>query len=145
VNIQLQIGDLLITKDGTIGKVAYLDVLPEPSTLNSGIFVLRPKRDSYDSGFLFYMLRSRLFSDFVAGLSAGSTINHLYQKDLSTLKFLVPDELSEQRAIAAILFDIDSELEALELRLGSVRAIKQGMVQELLSGRSRDRKATTAA
>lgn len=136
-NIQLQVGDVLITKDGTIGKVALVDRLPGPATLNSGVFVVRPKRNAYDSGFLACMLRSRMFDEFVASLSAGSTINHLYQKDLVTLTFSVPSDLVEQRAIATVLLDADAEIAALERRLESARAIKQGMLQELLSGRTR--------
>lgn len=136
-NIQLQVGDVLITKDGTIGKVALIEDLPGPTTLNSGVFVLRPKLGAYDSRFIFAMLRSRVFDEFVAGLSAGSTINHLYQKDLGTLSFTVPSDLAEQRAIAAVLLDADAEIDALERRLESTRAIKQGMMQELLTGRTR--------
>lgn len=134
-NIQLKAGDVLITKDGTIGKVAFVDALPGPATLNSGVFVVRPKGEAYDSGFLYHMLRSRFFDDFVAGLSAGSTINHLYQGDLVKLKLLVPPTLDEQKAIAASLFDADGEIAALVRRLEATRAIKQGMMQELLTGR----------
>lgn len=136
-NIQIQIGDVLITKDGTIGKVAFVDSLPGPATLNSGVFVVRPKADAYDSGFLYHMFRSRFFDEFVAGLSAGSTINHLYQRDLVTLEFVVPATLAEQRAVSTVIFDADIEIEALERRLEATRAIKQGMMQELLTGRTR--------
>lgn len=136
-NIQLRAGDVLITKDGTIGKIALIDRLPGPTTLNSGVFVLRPKQGAYDSALLFCMLRSRAFDEFVAGLSAGSTINHLYQKDLVTLEFRVPVRIEEQAAIAAVILDVDAELAALDRRLVSARNIKQGMMQELLTGRTR--------
>lgn len=136
-NIQLRLGDVLITKDGTIGKVALVDRLPGPTTLNSGVFVLRPKQGAYDPTFLFCMLRSRAFDEFVAGLSAGSTINHLYQKDLVTLEFQVPPRIEEQAAIAKVILDVDAELTALDRRLLSARNIKQGMMQQLLSGRTR--------
>lgn len=136
-NIQLRLGDVLITKDGTIGKVALVDRLPGPTTLNSGVFVLRPKQGAYDPTFLFCMLRSRAFEEFVAGLSAGSTINHLYQKDLVTLEFQVPPRIEEQTAIAKVILDVDAELTALDRRLLSARNIKQGMMQQLLSGRTR--------
>lgn len=83
------------------------------------------------------MLRSRAFEHFVAGLSAGSTINHLYQRDLATLVLEVPPTLDEQRKIATVLSDVDAEIAVLERRLGSARAIKMGMMQELLTGRTR--------
>lgn len=136
-NIQLRDGDVLITKDGTIGKVALVDELPSPSTLNSGVFVVRPRRATYDSRFLYCMLRSRAFDEFVTGLSAGSTINHLYQKDLVKLEFRVPSELSEQREIADVLLDADADISALSRRLESARSVKEGMMQELLTGRTR--------
>lgn len=137
LNIKVQVGDVLLTKDGTIGKVAFVHSVPGPATLNSGVFVVRPKKGAYDSGFLFHMMRSRIFADFVAGLSAGSTINHLYQRDLVTLEFRVPEELDEQRAIAELLFDADEAIDALERRLAKARAVKHGMMQELLTGQTR--------
>ncbi len=136
-NIQLRPGDVLITKDGTIGKVAYVESLPGPATLNSGVFLVRPKSGTYDSGFLFHMLRSRYFDDFVAGLSAGSTSNHLYQRDLVKLELTVPTSRAEQRAIANALFDADADVESLERRLEVTHAIKRGMMQELFTGRTR--------
>jgi len=137
LNIQLSPGDVLLSKDGTIGKVAYVAELPGPATLNSGVFVIRPKPAAYVARFLFYVLRSRIFDQFVAGLSAGSTINHLYQRDLVTLSVPAPVELGEQHAIATVLGDADAELDALRARLDKARAVKQGMMQELLTGRTR--------
>jgi len=136
-SIQLTPDDVLLTKDGTIGKVAFVDDLPGPATLNSGVFVIRPRQAAYHPRFLYQLLRSRVFDEFVAALSAGSTINHLYQRDLVTLNLQMPSDLSEQEAIARVLQDTDDEILILERRLTSARAIKQGMMQELLTGRTR--------
>ena len=81
-NIQVSNGDLLLTKDGTIGKVAYVADLTRPATLNSGVFLVKPITDAYTAHFMFYVLESSVFKAFLQQLSAGSTINHLYQKDL---------------------------------------------------------------
>lgn len=135
--IQLRTGDVLLTKDGTIGKTAFVDELPGPATLNSGVFVIRPTRGAYDSAFLFYMLRSRAFEEFLARLSAGSTISHLYQRDLITLELKVPPTRDEQRAIAQVLADSDCELSVLQTKLRKARAIKAGIMQQLLTGRVR--------
>jgi type I restriction enzyme S subunit len=51
--IQLKVNDLLITKDGTIGKVALVHKLPKKSTLNSGVFVTRPFRDIYTNEYMY--------------------------------------------------------------------------------------------
>jgi type I restriction enzyme S subunit len=135
-NIQLKLQDILLTKDGTIGKVGFVDSLPGPATLNSGVFVIRPKANTYDPLFFYYILTSRLFDEFLAQLQAGSTISHLYQKDFASFTFRAP-RTPEQMAIAAVLSDMDEEIEALEKRLGKIRVLKQGMMQELLTGKTR--------
>jgi type I restriction enzyme, S subunit len=142
--IQLRRGDVLLTKDGTIGKVGYIDMLAGPATLNSGVFVIRPKNGAYDPLFLYYVLTSSVFDAFLARLEAGSTIVHLYQKDFAGFKFMAPG-LTEQRALAAALADTDAEIAALARRRDKVKAIKQGMMQALLTGRVRLVKPETSA
>lgn len=138
VNIQIKKHDILLTKDGTIGKVAYISDITKPATLNSGVFVIRPaKEKTFDPNFVYHILNSFIFDNFLAKLSAGSTINHLYQKDFVDFKFKAPAELVEQRAIAQVLSDMDSEIEKLEKKLAKYQQIKQGMMQELLTGRIR--------
>ena len=116
-NIQVSNGDLLLTKDGTIGKVAYVADLTRPATLNSGVFLVKPITDAYTAHFMFYVLESSVFKDFLQQLSAGSTINHLYQKDLVKFDLYVPPTKEEQEAIAGILFDMDSDIHRLEKKL----------------------------
>ena len=135
-NIQLAPYDVLLTKDGTIGKAGFIDSLPRPATLNSGIFVIRPKTDAYVPKYMYYVLTSRIFDDFLARLQAGSTISHLYQKDFVGFTFKAP-QVNEQRAIAAVLSDMDAEIATLERRRDKTRAVKQGMMQQLLTGRVR--------
>lgn len=138
LNIQIKKHDILLTKDGTIGKVAYISNVQKPTTLNSGVFVIRPaKEDSFDPNFVYHILNSFLFDNFLAKLSAGSTINHLYQKDFVDFTFKAPSELVEQQAIAQVLSDMDSEIDQLEKKLAKYQQIKQGMMQELLTGRIR--------
>ena len=136
-NIQVSNGDLLLTKDGTIGKVAYVADLTRPATLNSGVFLVKPITDAYIAHFMFYVLESSVFKDFLQQLSAGSTINHLYQKDLVKFDLYVPPTKEEQEAIAGILFDMDSDIHRLEKKLSKYQKIKQGMMGELLTGKVR--------
>lgn len=136
-NIQVSNGDLLLTKDGTIGKVAYVADLTRPATLNSGVFLVKPITDAYIAHFMFYVLESSVFKDFLQQLSAGSTINHLYQKDLVKFDLYVPPTKEEQEAIAGILFDMDSDIHRLEKKLSKYQKIKQGMMKELLTGKVR--------
>lgn len=136
-NIQIKERDVLVTKDGTIGKVALVQDLPTPATLNSGIFVIRPTNGSFVPEFFYHLLCSRFFKDFLSQLSAGSTINHLYQKDFVHFKYIVPPSLSEQVEIAQTLNNLDIDIITYEAKLSKARLIKQGMIQELLTGRIR--------
>ncbi len=68
--------------------------------------------------------------------SVGSTMNNLNQGVLSALRFSLPT-LTEQEAIATVLSDMDAELTALTERRDKTRLLKQGMMQELLTGRTR--------
>jgi type I restriction enzyme, S subunit len=89
-HIQLKEGDLLITKDGTIGKVALVKNMDKPSTLNSGIFLVRPKNGNYTTIFLYWVLCSPVFSGFFEYHKSGSTIGHLYQNVFVEFCFPVP-------------------------------------------------------
>lgn len=131
-NIQIKAGDILITKDGTIGKVAYVDSIRMPATLNSGVFVIRPKKEAYLPIFLFYVFNSSYFRNFLNKLVAGSTISHLYQKDFITFNFPIPKTAMEQTAIATVLNDADALITQLEKLIAKKKAIKQGAMQELL-------------
>jgi type I restriction enzyme S subunit len=136
-NIQLKNGDILVTKDGTIGKVAFVDDLTIPSTLNSGVFVIRPTSNSWHPQFLYYILTSEHFVKFLSQLSAGSTISHLYQKDFVSFDFWTPQSSTVQMEIATVLMKLDSQIQSLEIKLEKLQLIKQGMMQNLLTGKIR--------
>ena len=136
-NIQLKEDDVLVTKDGTIGKVAFVNHLGKPATLNSGIFVIRPIGDAFHPRYFYYLLCSEVFTEFLGQLSAGSTISHLYQKDFVNFSYRTPATTLEQIDIANVLGDMDLEITALEARLAKFREMKQGLMQELLTGKIR--------
>jgi len=136
-NIQIHPNDVLVTKDGTIGKVAFVPNVDKPTTLNSGVFVIRPINNAFTSEFFYFILCSSVFHKFLNQLCAGSTINHLYQKDFVYFKYPLPSIKAEQEAIATILSDMDSEIETLEAKLDKARQVKQGMMHNLLTGKIR--------
>ena len=136
-NIQLRNGDVVITKDGTIGKVGYIDNLKLPATLNSGVFVIRPKKDKkIDTKYLYYVFTSKIFDEFLSKLTAGSTINHLYQKDFVNFEFEAPNE-TEQKKIAKVLSDTDELIDSLQNLIEKKENIKIGTMQQLLTGKKR--------
>lgn len=137
-NIQIKEGDVLISKDGTIGKVAFLNNIPGPGTLNSGVFVVRPKQgDIVNQAYLSWIFKSIWFKSFIDQLTAGSTINHLYQKDFVKFQLVYPKDKSEQTRIATALSKIDSLISELGKLIEKKRAIKQGAMQQLLTGKKR--------
>lgn len=135
-NIQVSENDVLVTKDGTIGKVAIVPELGKPATLNSGVFVFRTNNRLLPT-FLFRVLSSSVFREFIDTLSAGSTIKHLYQKDLKNFEFEIPVDKKEQEAIADTLTAMDEEIEALEIERDKMIQIREGAMDDLLTGRVR--------
>lgn len=137
-NIQIKKGDVLVTKDGTIGKVAFLNEIPMEGTLNSGVFVVRSKDlKKIDSVYLSLVFKSSWFDNFLDEITSGSTIVHLYQKDFVKFNFPIPSSIEEQTAIANVLSDMDAEISALETKLAKYRTLKTGMMQQLLTGKIR--------
>ncbi|MBH3408837.1 restriction endonuclease subunit S [Pseudomonas glycinae] len=102
--------------------------------LGGDILVIRSDKLRVFGPFLSYVIRRE--EGQVLRLVTGSTVYHLYGSDMKRFIFSLPP-LSEQNAIAAVLSDMDAELTALEQRLAKTRALKQGMMQELLTGRTR--------
>lgn len=110
-------------------------LLLEGVALGGDIIIVRCKSQSYDPVFLASFLTHIARHD-IAELTQGITIHHLYGKSLKTLTLQLPS-MPEQSAIAAVLSDMDAELAALEARRDKTRALKQAMMQELLTGRTR--------
>ena len=131
-NIQVKINDILVTKDGTIGKVAFVDSLILPATLNSGVFVVRSLNNTYYPKFLYYILQSKYFKAFIQTLKAGSTISHLYQYSFNNFAFPNPP-LLEQQKIAEILSDMDDLLKSLDALISKKKNIKLGLMQKLFT------------
>jgi type I restriction enzyme S subunit len=130
--IQLRDGDLLVTKDGTIGKIAQVADCPDQAVLNSGVFLLRCSDGSFRHRFLYHLLRSHHFDTFLRQNLAGSTINHLYQYVFERFSFLVPTD-DEQERICRILDLLDIHIEATEASIAKQERVRQGLIQELFT------------
>ena len=103
-DIHIQEGDLLITKDGTIGKVAIARDCPAMVSLNSGVMLIRNiRKQKYHDKYLYYILNSNQFLKwYELSQNGASTIKHLYQEQFYNFRFSYPP-LPEQEAIAAYL------------------------------------------
>lgn len=120
-------GDILLSVRAPVGEVsrATFDVC-----LGRGVCALR-----FPNDFLYHLL---IFLEPTwAKHSKGSTFDSVNSNDVKAVEILLPKTADEQTAIANVLSDMDTELSALEARRDKTRALKQGMMQELLTGRIR--------
>ena len=116
-------------RSGTIGNVHFVeqDFWPHNTSLWVTSFMGNSPK------FIFYLLGSLGLEQF----GTGSGVPTLNRNDVHEHKVQIPHALAEQTAIATILSDMDAELSALEARRDKTQTVKQGMMQELLTGRIR--------
>lgn len=110
--IQLKIGDVLITKDGTIGKLAYIDELPGFATLNSHLLVIRPLLRKYNPKFLFFCLSSHDFKSYCDTNQSGTTFFGVTQEAIENFPLWLPS-IPDQIAIASFLDRETGKIDAL--------------------------------
>ncbi|MFQ1592721.1 restriction endonuclease subunit S [Aeromonas veronii] len=100
--------------------------------VNNHAHILKAQ-DGYEQGYIFYSL---VHKDIQRYLASGTRAK-LNKAEMEKIEILIPIENQEQTAIATILSDMDNELEALTQKLEKARALKQGMMQQLLTGKIR--------
>lgn len=106
-NIQINNGSILITKDGTLGKVAYVSGLNKPATLNAGVFNVVIKADDIDGTYLYHYIDGPFLMDYVSKRATGGTIKHLNQSILVDFPVVLPS-YEEQKKIGETLQGLDS-------------------------------------
>ena len=136
--IHLKENDVLITKDGTIGKVALIEDLPDKATLNSGVFVIRPLKKKHISRFMFWILNSLVFEKFFDYVKRGATISHLYQETFERFIFPIPS-LDEQKAIAEYLdketLKIDKTIHKIQKKIKLLEEYKKSLIHHTVTGK----------
>ncbi len=129
--IALQEKDIILTKDGTIGRIAIIDTLPGPSTINSTMMLIRV-RPPLIAEFIYHYLNSASFQKIVEDRVSGSSIPHIFQQDMKRLKTPVPSEI-EQRQIATFLDTTNKAIQRTEQLIVKLKSIKQGLLHDLLT------------
>lgn len=139
-NIQIKENDLLITKDGTIGKLAIAKNCPDKASLNSGVFVMRNQGPyKYVDKYMYYLLQSEQFYLWFELNDAGnSTIRHLYQRDFYNFSFTYP-EIKEQNQIVDYLDKktklIDDSIAIKQKQLETLEEYKKSLIYEYVTGK----------
>ena len=127
-------GEIVIGRRGDMGRCAVVERQHEGWLCGTGSIIIRP--ETIGANFLQRLLSSPPVIKAIEDASVGTTMINLNHESLAGLSFSLPP-IPEQTAIAAVLTDMDAELALLEQRLAKTRDLKQGMMQELLTGRTR--------
>jgi type I restriction enzyme S subunit len=138
---RLQIGDLVFADasedpDG-VGKSVEIISVP-PAGVVPGLHTIAARFDKsvLADGFKAYLQFIPTFREALLRLAAGTKVLATTRSYISSISLTLPN-VDEQRAIAAALVDCDEEIAAFRDRLRKANAVKQGMMQELLTGRTR--------
>jgi len=134
--VKVRRGDILIcVRNGSrdlIGKCALVDARVEGEAFGAFMSVFR----SSHSSFIFYQFQSNLVQRQIRE-NIGATINQITNKHLNSFSIPFPIEVKERTSIASVLSDVDTLIASLEKLIAKKRAIKQGAMQELLTGKRR--------
>ena len=130
-NIQIKNGSILITKDGTLGKVALVQGLSMPATLNAGIFNIEIKNElEIDNKYLFQYLKAPFLLDYVKKRATGGTIKHLNQNILVNFPVLTPQKL-EQTKIGQYFSNLDNLITLHQRKCDEIKKLKKYMLQNM--------------
>lgn len=135
-DFQLLTGDVIIGRRGEMGRCAHVNAGQHGWLCGTGSMIIRPD-DSINARFLQRLLSSRSVTAAIESTSVGTTMVNLNQATLRDLQVAIPPTTAEQEAIAEALDDADAHIEALEQLIAKKRAVKQGAMLELLTGRRR--------
>lgn len=132
--IMVSPGDIVITKDGTIGKVALIEEVLGLTTINSHLFLVHPldPTNGINSNFAYHVFSSFLFTDFVNQWMSGSTLSGLGEAKFLRFQFPVPP-ISEQLKISRILDTLDGAISKTEAVIRKLRQIRAGLLHDLLT------------
>ena len=130
-HIQIRNGSILITKDGTLGKVAYIQGLTMPATLNAGVFNVEIKDENeVDNRYLFQYLKAPFLMDYVDKKATGGTIKHLNQNILVDFPVVLPHK-AEQEKIGEYFLAIDHLITLHQRELEKLKNLKKACLEKM--------------
>jgi type I restriction enzyme S subunit len=138
--IQLKDHDVLMTKDGTIGKMLYVENIPAPSkaSLNSHLLVLRPIKKSFYPKYMYYQLDSATFKHYTEIVKAGTTFFGISQAAVGRYIATLPP-LFEQKAIADYLntktAHIDNVVTIINTQIEKLKELRKTLINDVVTGK----------
>lgn len=134
--IHVEIGDILITKDGTVGKLALIEDKPEKVSLNSHLLIIRPLKHNLRNRFLYYVLESNVFKNYTEYQQSGSIMASLSQEKIGEFCYYLPP-VNEQEAIAAWLDEkcqaIDAAIAKVDREIELIDELKQSEISRVVT------------
>jgi type I restriction enzyme S subunit len=127
-------GELLFLKRGDIGRVYLFEMKTDHATVAPNLYLLKLNNLS-NSTYLYYFFQSNLGQGLLKSKNASSTLGALYKDDVKSIEIPLPPTIEEQKAIAQVLSDTDSLIQALEKKIAKKKLIKKGVMQRLLEPR----------
>ncbi|MGG3181760.1 restriction endonuclease subunit S [Priestia megaterium] len=128
--IQIDNGSILITKDGTLGKVAFVEGLDKPATLNAGVFNVKIKSKNIDGKYLYQYLKAPFLMDYISKNATGGTIKHLNQNILVDFPVLLP-KVEEQRILGEYFQNLDDLITLHQRKLKKTKELKSAYLSEM--------------
>jgi type I restriction enzyme S subunit len=129
------IGTVLVAMYGGFNQIGRTGLLKIEATVNQALIAIQPQHQTLNSTFLINYLNFKV--DYWKNVAISSRKDpNITSRDVKNFSISLPS-IPEQKAIAQVLSDMDTEIEALEQKRHKYKAIKQGMMQELLTGRTR--------
>ena len=132
----LEIGDIVFSRVGSVDRNALIRPAEDGWLFSGRLLRVRPDNHWIFAPFLSYQFHGDTFVSEVRNVAVGQTMACLNTQILKSISVHLPS-IPEQIAIAEVLAEIDEELAVLEQRREKTRALKQAMMQELLTGRTR--------
>lgn len=131
---QVKKGDFILSNSMSFGRPYILDI---DGCIHDGWLVIQDYQEAYDMQFLYYVLCSDGVKNQYIAMAAGSSVQNLNKEKVANVILNAPVSLEEQSAIASVLSSMDDEISALEAKKAKYEQIKQGMMQQLLTGKIR--------
>lgn len=135
-NKKIKTDDVLTVHTGYVGISC---IVPEKydGAITFTTLITTTKKNILNPQYLMIHLNSEIGAKAIEALQAGGGRNNLNVSDFKQYEMCFPKDIDEQKAIASILLGMDSEIESLERKLAKTRQLKQGMMQQLLTGKMR--------
>ena len=135
---KLRSGDVLFTIAGVLGRIGLVQDENLPANTNQAVAIIRlDLQKSVSKSFIFHTLRSKSTMRHIESISVQGAQANFSLNDLNNLPIQIPIDIKEQAEIASVLSVLDSEVLKMVSKLDKLVRIKQGMMQELLTGRTR--------